>query len=165
MLVVGFSVPGTVLALGLLEAYDRPSLARAVPASLLVMGALFARYQILVHRGVLQTMLQIPKELWESAAVEGAGLVQMLRHVFVPMTAFPLAIITVIFLVLAFNELGSTILLYPPGGETLPIALYSIEANSPRSYVAALALINLGVLLIPCAVVSVYAAIHHRRQA
>ncbi len=36
-----------------------------------------------------------------------------------------------------------------PGGETLPIALYAIEANSPRSYVAVLTLIQLLVTLTP----------------
>lgn len=40
-------------------------------------------------------------------------------------------------------------MLYPPGGETLPIALYSIEANSPRAYVAAMALYEVLLCLSP----------------
>jgi iron(III) transport system permease protein len=59
-----------------------------------------------------------------------------------------LAAVAVVF-VLATGEIGSTILLYPPGGETLAIALYSIEANSPRSYVAAMTLLQLLLCLVP----------------
>ena len=83
---------------------------------------------------------QVPDEFLEAAKVEGATGIETLRFVVFPLLRVPLLVAFLIVFVLSVGEIGSTIMLYPPGGETLPIALYSIEANSPRSYVAAMAL-------------------------
>ena len=51
----------------------------------------------------------------------------------------------------AFGELGASILVSPPGESTLPIRIYTIIANAPASVVAALALLQLMVILVPLA--------------
>ncbi|MBI4558478.1 MAG: iron ABC transporter permease [Candidatus Hydrogenedentes bacterium] len=147
LLIVGFAVPGTIVALGLLAATGKLSFAALIPPSLLVIGGLLGRFQIVAFRGVSHTVLQIPRELFEAAAVEGAGFWQVIRYVILPIIRTPASIVCTVVFTLAFNEISSTILLYPPGGETLPIALYSIEANAPRAYVASLAVITLLVLV------------------
>ena len=48
----------------------------------------------------------------------------------------------VVVFVLAFGELGTSILVAPPGESTLPIRIYTIIANTPASQVAALALLQ-----------------------
>ncbi len=75
-------------------------------------------------------------------------------HVILPMTRVALITTFAISFILSVGEIGSTILLYPPGGETLPIALYSIEANSPRSYVAAMTILLLALCMIPLILVA-----------
>jgi iron(III) transport system permease protein len=56
--------------------------------------------------------------------------------------------------VLAFGELGATILVAPPGESTLPVRIYTLIANAPSSQVAALALLQTGVILtVPAAFV------------
>ncbi len=78
-----------------------------------------------------------------------AGPIRIAWHILLPMAYVSvLATLTVSF-VLTSGEIGSTILLHAPGGETLPIALYAIEANSPRSYVAAMTLFQLLLSLLP----------------
>jgi ABC-type spermidine/putrescine transport system permease subunit II len=57
----------------------------------------------------------------------------------------------VIVFVLAFGELGVSILIAPPGEATLPIRIYTIIANTPLSHVAALALLQTAVILSPLA--------------
>jgi ABC-type spermidine/putrescine transport system permease subunit II len=57
----------------------------------------------------------------------------------------------VIAFVLAFGELGVSILIAPPGETTLPIRIYTIIANTPPAHVAALALLQTMVILIPVA--------------
>ena len=55
---------------------------------------------------------------------------------------------------LAFGELGVSILVAPPGETTLPIRIYTIIANAPSSSVAILALLQAGVVLGPLAVLA-----------
>jgi len=47
--------------------------------------------------------------------------------------------------IFSFGELGSIIMIYPPGGETLPTSIYSIMANSPEGYVSVLGCISLSI--------------------
>jgi iron(III) transport system permease protein len=61
--------------------------------------------------------------------------------------------------VLAFGELGVSILVAPPGETTLPIRIYTIIANTPPSHVAALALLQMAVIFVPLAALGVAASL------
>jgi ABC-type spermidine/putrescine transport system permease subunit II len=50
-------------------------------------------------------------------------------------------------------------LIAPPGEATLPSRIYTIIANSPPSHVAALALLQTSVILIPVALLAGVAAV------
>jgi ABC-type spermidine/putrescine transport system permease subunit II len=69
----------------------------------------------------------------------------------------------VVAFVLAFGELGSVVLVSPPGQSTLPLRIYTIVANTPSSTVAALALLQVTVALAPLAAAGLYVA--RRRSA
>jgi iron(III) transport system permease protein len=58
-----------------------------------------------------------------------------------------LAATWVIVFVLAFGELGVSILVAPPGDATLPIRIYTMIANAPSSNIAAFALLQASVIL------------------
>lgn len=146
VLSIGFAVPSTILALGLLATYDNSGLARLFPPYVLVVMAIVARYAIVGLRVIQQGRDQIPSDLLDAAAIAGAGPFSTLIHVTVPLMRVALLVVVLMGVVLANAEIGSTILLHAPGEETLAIALYAIEANSPRSYVAALSLIQLSSL-------------------
>jgi len=154
LLIIGFAVPGTILALALLSLYDRPALSRWISPATLVIAALVVRYLIVGYRIIATAVAHIPDEVIEAPALDGAGPLRILWHVIVPLTRVALLSSLAIAFVLAVGEIGSTILLYPPGGETLPIALYSIEANSPHAYVSAMTLLQLLVLLPPLAAIA-----------
>jgi iron(III) transport system permease protein len=69
----------------------------------------------------------------------------------------------VIVFVLAFGELGVSILVAPPGEATLPIRIYTIIANTPPSHVATLALLQTAVILFPVALLAVGVALREAR--
>ncbi len=143
LLAMGFAIPSTIVALGLLATYDRPGVSRWITPSLLVVAALVVRYAIVALRIVQQSVLQIPSELFDAAATAGADIKTIFWRIILPLIRVPLLAVIALGFIFASGEIGSTILLHPPGGETLPIALYAIEANSPRSHVMALALIQM----------------------
>jgi len=74
-----------------------------------------------------------------------------MRRIVLPQIRLALAASWVIVFVLAFGELGVSILVAPPGETTLPIRIYTIIANTPPSHVAALALLQTAVIFVPLA--------------
>jgi iron(III) transport system permease protein len=63
----------------------------------------------------------------------------------------------VVAFIFALGELGSTILVAPPGESTLPVRIYTLIANAPTSDVAALALMQVCVTLAPLALLGLIA--------
>ena len=120
----------------------------------LVVAALIVRYVIVACRIIEGARRQIPNELTEAAEIDAANVLQTAWHIQLPLLCVALLAAAAVVFVLATGEIGSTILLYPPGGETLPVALYSIEANSPRSYVAAMTLLQLLLCVVPVAIIA-----------
>ena len=65
----------------------------------------------------------------------------------------------VVAFVLAFGELGVSVLVAPPGEATVPIRVYTIIANTPASQVAALALLQALVIFVPVAALGAAASL------
>lgn len=64
-------------------------------------------------------------------------------------SAWPgLAAIWTICFIFMFGELGTTVLVAPPGTTTLPVRVYAIMANSPEQRTAELCLMQTGVILL-----------------
>jgi ABC-type spermidine/putrescine transport system permease subunit II len=93
----------------------------------------------------------VPVSHEEAAAVSGAGWLRTMWGIVLPQIRLGLAAAWVVAFVLAFGELGVSILVAPPGEATLPIRVYTIIANTPSSHVAALALLQVAVIFVPLA--------------
>jgi len=149
ILVIGLAIPGTITALAIMSLYDKPGVTHWMSASTLVVGALVVRYSMVGFRGFRIALGQLPLELFDAASLDGATTLSAFRWIIAPLVAPAVVAILCLTFVLCVGELGTTILLYPPGGETLPITLYTIEANSPADYTAAMALIEVAFCLVP----------------
>lgn len=76
-----------------------------------------------------------------AAAVHGVPLVRYLPRVVVPWLA-PAAIATgLLVALLAAADVGTTLLLHPPGHPSLPLTIFTVMANAPESLVASLCLV------------------------
>ena len=118
------------------------------PSGVLMIGA------ALVLRDLVQKAGGIPAALWAIAL--GSVL-----SWFIATPALVLA--SVVAFVLAFGELGVSILIAPPGEATLPIRIYTIIANTPPSHVAALALLQTAVILSPLALLALALSVREAR--
>ena len=72
----------------------------------------------------------------------------MIRIV-LPQIRIGLLAVWVVSFMLAFGEVGTSILVAPPGESTLPIRVYTLTANAPPGQIAALALFQSIVILVP----------------
>lgn len=150
-----FSVPSTVIGVGLISLWNRPGPLGAVygTEAMLLLGYL-ARFLPVAALGMAAAVRQVPSSHEEAAATAGAGWLRTVTHIVVPQVLVGLIAVWVVVFVLAFGELGASLLIAPPGESTLPIRIYTLMANAPPAQVAALALLQAAVILSPLVILA-----------
>jgi iron(III) transport system permease protein len=136
-------IPGIILGLGFLVLAVRTPLYSTL-AVLLV--AYVAHFFPFATRTVAATLTAINPELEQSARASGAGWLQTMRFVLVPLVKPAIVAAWLMLFVIFIRELGATILLYAQGTETISVALVILSERS-SGYAAALAMIQLALLL------------------
>jgi iron(III) transport system permease protein len=150
--VVLFSVPSTIIGVGLIGLWNRPGLlGAAYGTDAMFLLAHLARFLPVAALVLAASVRYVPASHEEAAAVSGAGWLRTMARIVAPQIRLGLVAAWVIAFVLCFGELGASILIAPPGESTLPIRIYTIIANAPPSHVAALALLQAAVIFAPLA--------------
>jgi iron(III) transport system permease protein len=148
--IVIFAVPSTVLGIGIIGLWNRPGfLGDVYTSQAIIVVAYLARFVPVVALILAASVRQVPASFEEAAEVSGASWPRTFARIILPQLRTGLAAAWVVAFIFAFGELGTTILVAPPGESTLPIRVYTLIANTPSSEVAALALMQVGVILVP----------------
>jgi iron(III) transport system permease protein len=164
LLIVLFAVPSTIVGVGLIGLWNRPG----PPGVLYGTDAMFvlaylARFFPVVTLILAASTRTVSVSQEEAAAVSGAGWFRAMCTIVLPQTRLGIAGAWLVAFVLAFGELGASILVAPPGEATLPIRVYTLIANTPASHVAALALLQSLVVFTPVAAFGLAAWLHEVR--
>jgi iron(III) transport system permease protein len=155
LFVFAFAVPSTIVGVGLIGLWNRPGLLGAVYGSdAMFVLAYLARFVPVAALAIAAVTRYVPVSHEEAAAVSGAGWLRTMTHIVLPQVRLGILIAWVIAFVLAFGELGVSILVAPPGEATLPIRIYTLIANAPPSHVAILALLQTAVVLTPLGILA-----------
>jgi iron(III) transport system permease protein len=159
LFVVAFAVPSTIVGIGLIGLWNRPGiLGVGYGTDVMFLLGYLARFLPIAALAVAAATRYVPVSHEEAAAVSGAGWLRTTTHIVLPQVRLGLLTAWVITFVLAFGELGVSILVAPAGESTLPIRIYTIIANTPSSHVAALALLQTTVILAPVALLAAAAS-------
>ncbi|MGH7493173.1 MAG: ABC transporter permease [bacterium] len=154
LLLLLFAIPSTVLGIGLIHLWNQKVFAGVIyNTAAIVIIAYLARFFILTERMFLSTFKQIPMAFEEAARMEGASTRQVWANVLFPLSARTVVAAWIIAFIFCFGELATTIMVYPAGGATLPIRLYTIMANSPENVTAAMSIILILPILLAVVVV------------
>ena len=164
LLVVVFAVPSTIVGVGLIGLWNRSGVFGTVYGTdaMFILGYL-ARFVPVATLVIAAAVRYVPISHEEAASVSGAGWLRTITRIVVPQVRLGLVTAWVIAFVLAFGELGVSILIAPPGEATLPIRIYTIIANTAPSHVAALALLQTSVIVIPVALLAAAVAVREAR--
>jgi iron(III) transport system permease protein len=164
LFIVVFAVPSTIVGVGLIGLWNRSGVLGGIYGTdaMFILGYL-ARFVPVAALVIAAATRYIPTSHEEAASVSGAGWLRTMTRIVVPQIRLGLVTTWVIAFVLAFGELGVSILIAPPGEATLPIRIYTIIANTPPSHVAALALLQASVILIPVALLAGTIAVREAR--
>jgi ABC-type Fe3+ transport system permease subunit len=159
-----FATPSTIVGVGLIGLWNRPGPVGVVYGTDgMFLLAYLARFVPIAALILAASVRAVPLSHEEAAAVGGAGWLRTMSRVVLPQIRLGVAAAWVIAFVLAFGELGVSILVAPPGEATLPIRIYTLIANTPPSHIAVLALLQTLVIFTPLAVLGAAAALREVR--
>ena len=144
-----FLVPGVLLGIALIQIFNRPWLSAVYHSSAILMLALVIRYLAVGLTTIVQAGKTVDRDLSDAARLEGATQWQMLRHVHWPqMRVRVMAAWYVVFL-LCLWDVESTILIMPPGGETVALRVFNLLHYGHNAQVNALCLTLLAIATAP----------------
>jgi iron(III) transport system permease protein len=139
------ATPGPVAGMALALAYRRLPIVYDSPMILVMAQALRTLpYAILVLWPAVRTL---PRELLESAALDGHDPCALIWHVALPLSWRALLASWFVVFVLAFGELPATNLLQPPGTTTITFLIWSLLHTGVESHLAGVALAMLLVII------------------
>ncbi|MBV6466895.1 MAG: hypothetical protein DCC43_12170 [Candidatus Brocadia sp.] len=146
-----FAVPATVSGIGLIKLWNRPGgFFQGIYSSLwIIIIGYVVKFSPLSSRIMANYLKQMPHSMEETGIVMGASWFRVLRKILFPLQKHGLIATWLISFIFCIGELGTTILVYPPGHETIPIALFTVMANSPEDIVSALSVIIVVMTLLP----------------
>lgn len=149
-LLVIFAVPSTVLAVGLIGLWNRPGLLGEIyTTQAIIIIAYIARFVTVAALILAASVRQISESFEEAAEVAGGSWPRTFAQIVFPNMRPGIVAAWLVSFIFAVGELGTTILVAPPGESTLPVRIYTLIANTPSSEVAALALMEVGIILVP----------------
>jgi iron(III) transport system permease protein len=159
LLSLPLGIPGIILGLGFLILALRTPLYSTLS---IILIAYIARFLPFATRNVTAMFLAINPELEQSARTSGASWHQTMRYIVLPLLKPSLIAAWLMLFVIFIRELGATILLYAQGTETISVAMVVLSERS-SGYVAALAVVQLLLLLLAFAMFHISRATMSRR--
>lgn len=144
--VLGFVTPAAVLGVGLIALWNHPATQAVYGGTAIIVIAFVARYLAIGSRTVAAAVVQSSPHLEEAAAAFGGTFLRRLLRIVLPVHARSVTAAWLLALVFCLRDVETAVLIYPAGGETLPVRIFTLEANGPEPVVAALAVVQVGVI-------------------
>jgi iron(III) transport system permease protein len=148
---VPYALPGVVLAVACILILLRPLpiIGISLYGTLgIILVAYLARFLVLALTPVIAGYHQIDRSLEEAAALDGAGFLQRLRHVFGPLLLAPVTAGGLLVFMTAYNELTVSALLWSSGSETLGVVVFNLEDGGYTVLASAVAVLCLVAVLV-----------------
>ena len=139
---LGLALPGVVLGTGLIALYNRPQTAWVYGGPAVVLLGLGGRYLYVAQRAFKVVFDAVPAAEEEAAWVARTSVAARWLRVTAPRTGWAAVAVGGLVALLCLRDLDTTLVAYPPGGETLAVRILTLEANAPPAQIAALALLQ-----------------------
>jgi len=143
-----FIVPSTVLGVALIGFYNRPATNFIYTSSLILLITYTGRFGFISARIIGNGIKQIPVSLEEAAGIIGVSPIKRFFNISLPLLLPSVFTAFVLSFVLCLGELGTCIMVYPPGTELMPVKIFTIGANAPQALTSSMTLISFGVTML-----------------
>jgi len=141
LLLIIFAIPSTIFGISLIKFYNQPILEIIYSSYAIIIIGYIGKFSFISAKIISNAIKQIPNSLDEAAQIEGVTFYSRLQKILIPLITPSLFVAFVISFIFCLGELGTTIMLYPPGTEIMPIKVFTIMANAPQSLTSSMTLI------------------------
>jgi len=148
LLLLIFALPSTIFGISLIKFYNQPVLDIIYSSYAIILIGYVGKFSFISSKLIANAINQIPNNLDEAAQIQGVKSSVRLRKILIPLILPSLFATFIISFIFSLGELGTTIMLYPPGTEIMPIKVFTIMANAPQSLVSSMSLIVLTLTLL-----------------
>ncbi|MDR1367712.1 MAG: iron ABC transporter permease, partial [Candidatus Accumulibacter sp.] len=142
-----FSVPGSVIALGVILAWSGKYGINLYNTVWIILVAYVARYMAFSLKANSAALEQVHDSLVEAARASGATMWQALKDVVIPLVRPGMMAAFFLIFLPALRELTVSVLLYGPTTRTIGVAIYTLNEDGETVYSAALAGIALVIIV------------------
>lgn len=143
-----FSVPGSVIALGVILAWSGKFGINLYNTVWIILLAYIARYMAFSLKANSAALEQVHDSLVEAARASGATMAQALRDIVIPLVRPGMVAAFFLIFLPALRELTVSVLLYGPTTRTIGVAIYTLNEDGETVYSAALAAIALIIIVL-----------------
>lgn len=148
VLLIIFAIPSTILGISFIKFYNHQMLDFIYSSSLIIIIAYVGKYSFISAKLIENAIKQIPISFDEAAQIEGVSFIKRLKKIWIPLMMPSLFVAFIISFIFSFGELGTTIMLYPPGTQIMPIKVFTIMANAPQALTSSMTLIVFSITLL-----------------
>ena len=159
-----FALPGTVIGMGLIALWNRPATNLIYATPLIILFGYLTQYIALTDRVTVAGLALVPASMEEAAANAGASWLRRLSLVVLPLTRRALASGWLIAYIFCLRDTGITMLVYPPGYDTLPVRIFTLMANGAPSLIAAACVLMIAATMLPLIGIALLMRMQRRRS-
>ena len=147
ILLIIFTIPSTVFGISLIKFYNQPILNFIYSGYTILIIAYVGKFSFISAKILSNAIQQLPKSLHEATEIQGVNQIQGIFKILIPLIFPALFVSFIISFIFTLGELGTTIMVYPPGTEIMPVKVFTIMANAPRALTSSMNLIVFSLIL------------------
>lgn len=144
-----FALPSAVIGIGLISLWNRPLTNFIYGSSTMIIIGYLVKYAALTSRITASTLSMIPQSMEDAGELAGLGWMRRIGWIVAPMARKGLLGGWLVGYVFCLRDLETTMIIYPPGHETLPVRIMTLMANSPPERIAALCVVMACATVVP----------------
>ena len=159
-----FALPSTVIGLGLISMWNRPWTNFIYGTFAMIILGYLAKYTALTSRITATTLTLIPNSMEEAGQVAGLPWTRRIGSIVMPMAWKGILVSWLVAYIFCLRDLEITMIVYPPGYETLPVRITTLMANSPAELIAALCVLMVCATVLPAVVLWMFFTFNTRAR-
>jgi iron(III) transport system permease protein len=144
-----FAIPGTLIGIGLVITWNRPSLGWLYAGPATLVTGLVMQYVAIGERGIASTMSQISPSLEEAAEIAGASWLRRVWMILLPLLRPSLLAVWMLSFVMCLRDTSLALLLSSPGRDPLTARTLTLMANGSPELISALCLFSMALPVVP----------------
>ncbi len=144
-----FALPSTVIGIGLTSMWNRPWTNFVYGTFAMIILGYLVKYTALTSRITASTLMLIPSLMEEAGQVAGLTWMRRIRTIVTPMAKKGILVSWLVGYIFCLRDLEITMMVYPPGHETLPVRIATLMANGSAELIAALCIVMVSMTVVP----------------